>query len=188
MIARYLYKLKKKLGLIKTYRSETDKVRHIVLPYCIGYGCDVGFGGDKIKKDAVGIDLPNPYAHTGSDVVDISCDVINGEIPLPDNTFDYVYSSHLIEDLPDTVEGLNKFIRILNTGGTLILVFPDQQLYERICKITGQPLNQYHKHADMGLSFMKEKLKAANLKQYEILKESNCEIDYNVVLVIKILK
>jgi len=188
MIARYLYNIQKRLGLVKTYLSETDKVRHIVLPYCIGYGCDVGFGGDKIKKDAVGIDLPNPYAQTGSDAVDIPCDVINEEIPIADNTFDYVYSSHLIEDLPNTVEGLNKFIRILKPGGVLILVFPDQQLYEKICKKTGQPLNEYHKHSDMGLSFMKNKLNAAQLKKYEILKESNCEIDYNVVLVIKIFK
>jgi len=188
MIARYLYKLQKKLGLIRTYRSETDKVRNIVLPYCVGYGCDIGFGGDKVKKDAVGIDLPVPYAHTGRDPVDVPCDVINEEISLPDNTFDYVYSSHLIEDLPDTVEGLNKFIRILKSGGTLILVFPDQQLYEKICKRTGQPLNQYHKHANMGLAFMKEKLNAANLKGYEILKESNCEIDYNVILIAKIFK
>jgi SAM-dependent methyltransferase len=188
MLYRKAHKILKKAGLIKSYRSETEKVREIVLPYCVGYGCDIGFGGDKIKKDAIGIDLPVPYTQTGSDVIDVSCDVINEEIPLPNDSFDYVYSSHLIEDLPDTISGLNKFIRILRSGGTLILVFPDQQVYEKICKRTGQPLNIHHKHADMGLNFMKEKIKWANIKNYEIIKESNCDIDYNVVLVIKVFK
>ena len=39
--------------------SETSKVRHWVLPYCTGKGCDVGFGGDKIMKvNCDGIDFP----------------------------------------------------------------------------------------------------------------------------------
>lgn len=188
MFYRIAHKIFKKAGLIKSHRSETGKVRKLVLPYCIGYGCDIGFGGDKVKKDAVGIDLPIPYTHTGSDPIDIACDVINEDIPVPDDTFDYVYSSHLIEDLPNTVEGLNKFIRVLKPGGNLILVFPDQQAYENICKKTGQPLNIHHKHPNMGLPFMREKLNLAHLKKFEVLKESNCEIDYNVVLAVKVFK
>jgi SAM-dependent methyltransferase len=188
MLYRIAYKILKTVGFIKSHRSETEKVREMVLPYCTGYGCDIGFGGDKIKKDAIGIDLPVPYTHTGSDPIDIPCDVIKENIPLPDNTFDYVYSSHLIEDLPNTAEGLNKFIKVLKSGGNLILVFPDQQVYERICKKTGQPLNIHHKHSNMGLAFMKEKLNLTSLKNFEILKESNCEIDYNVVLVAKVFK
>lgn len=188
MIQRYLYKIQKKLGLKKTYRSETAKVRNMVLPYCVGYGCDIGFGGDKIKKDAIGIDLPSPYAVAGTDSVDIACDVINNSILLPDNTFDYVYSSHLIEDFEDTLKGLNEFTRILKNEGSLILVFPDQQLYEKICKKNGQPLNQYHKHANMGLAYMKAKLAQSKIKNHKILKESNTEIDYNVVLIIKVYK
>ena len=187
-ITRYFFKIGKKLGLIKTYRSETAKVRPIVLPYCTGYGCDIGFGGDKIKKDAIGIDLPSPYASAGTDSVDIACDVMKEPIPIGNDIFDYVYTSHLIEDFEDTLQGLNEFIRILKPGGTLILVFPDQQKYEETCKRTGQPLNQYHKHANMGLEYMKAMLNKSNLKEYEILLESNCEIDYNVVLVIKVLK
>lgn len=182
------YKILRKAGLIKSFRSETEKVRSMVLPYCVGYGCDVGFGGDKVKKDAIGIDLPVPYTHTGSDEVDVPCDIINEDIPLPGDSFDYVYSSHLIEDLPDTIQGLNKFIKVLKSGGTLVLVFPDQQVYEKICRRTGQPLNIHHKHADMGLAYMKDKLKSANLKNYRIIKESNCEIDYNVILVVQVFK
>ena len=112
-------------------RSETSKIRHWVLPYCKGKGCDVGFGGDKIMKfDCDGIDFPQPYTYTGKNKVDIGIDVINNEIPVPDNTYDYVYSSHLIEDFVDTKDALRKFIRILKSGGNLILAFPDQSIYK----------------------------------------------------------
>src|SRR5688572_11733432 len=121
MLQKLIRKIKRKLGLKETYPSETSKVRHLVVQYCQGYGCDVGFGGDKIVPDAVGIDLPQPYAHTGKDRVEIGCDVIHEEIPVADGTYDYVYTSHLIEDFEDTHAGLNKFIRILKHGGLLIL-------------------------------------------------------------------
>lgn len=158
------------------------------MPFCVGYGCDVGCGGDKIKKDAVGIDLPSPYTSVGSDTIDVAADVINHPIPFADNTFDYVYSSHLIEDYDDTVKALNEFTRVLKSVGNLVLVFPDQHVYEKICRRRGQPLNQYHKHADMGLAYMKRALGKASIKDYEVLKEMNRVIDYNVVLVVRINK
>ena len=42
--------LSKWFGIRFQHPSETAKVRNWVLPYCIGKGCDVGFGGDKVKK------------------------------------------------------------------------------------------------------------------------------------------
>lgn len=169
--------------------SETSKVRHWVLPYCTGKGCDVGFGGDKIMKvNCDGIDFAQPYTYTGKDKVDISCDVINNEIPVPDNTYDYVYTSHLIEDFVDTKDALKKFIRILKNGGNLILVFPDQPKYEVYCKEMGVPMNPYHIHADMGYDLMLARMNEIPGISYEILYSNNCEIDYNVVMVLKITK
>lgn len=181
--------LTKWFGIQFQHPSETAKVRKWVLPYCIGKGCDIGFGGDKVKKiDCDGIDYPQPYAHAGKDKVDIPCDVISGDIPVPDNTYDYVYSSHLIEDVPDTAQVLQKFIRILKSGGNLILVFPNQEKYEAICNKIGQPLNPYHVHKEMGLEFMQQQLKRIPNIQSKLLFSSNCEIDYNVVMVLQIKK
>ena len=169
--------------------SETSKVRHWVLPYCTGKGCDVGFGGDKIMKvNCDGIDFAQPYTYTGKDKVDIPCDVINNEIPVPDNTYDYVYTSHLIEDFVDTKDALKKFIRILKNGGNLILVFPDQPKYEVYCKEMGVPMNPYHIHADMGYDLMLARMNEIPGISYEILYSNNCEIDYNVVMVLKVTK
>jgi SAM-dependent methyltransferase len=169
--------------------SETAKVRNWVLPYCIGKGCDIGFGGDKIMKtNCDGIDFPQPYTFTGKDKVDIGCDVINNEIPVPDNTYDYVYTSHLIEDFVDTNDALRKFIRILKNGGNLILVFPDQPKYEVFCKSINIPMNPYHVHAAMGYDYMLARLNEISGISYEMIFSSNCEIDYNVVMVLKVTK
>lgn len=188
-IKKIIRKIKRKLGLPERYASETSKVRHLVLQYCTGYGCDIGFGGDKIKKEAcAGIDYAKPYAYTGNDKVDIACDVMNEPIPVADNTFDYVYTSHLIEDFADTKKALQEFIRILKDKGHLVLVFPDQQVYERYCLERGQPLNIHHVHKDMGLDFMFARLNELSNIRYEPLYTSNCEIDYNVIMVLRIIK
>jgi predicted SAM-dependent methyltransferase len=186
-IRKLIKRIKRKLGIREQYPSETSKVRHLVIGYCEGYGCDIGFGGDKIKKtDCIGIDYLQPYAHTGKDQVDIACDVMNEPVPVPDNSFDYVYTSHLIEDFADTTAALKEFIRILRPGGNLILVFPDQQVYEGWCRRTGQTLNTHHIHADMGLALMKQRLTEVTNVSLSTLYESNCHLDYNVILVAKI--
>lgn len=181
-------KIKGKLGIGRYYTSETSKVRHLILKYCNGYGCDVGFGGTKVKKDAIGIDLPVPYAKTGKDKVDIPCDLISGPIPVAHNAYDYVYSSHLIEDFEDTTSILKEFIRILKPGGNLILVFPDQFQYHMHCLIRKEPPNPHHIHGGMGLFFMRRAISKLPMSiKYKILFESNCEIGYNVIVVLKIL-
>ncbi|WP_207494256.1 methyltransferase domain-containing protein [Aridibaculum aurantiacum] len=189
MLEKFLRKVKRKLGIKEIYPSETSKVRHLVINYCQGHGCDIGFGGDKVKKEnCLGIDYAQPYAYTGKDKVDIACDVMKEKIPVQDDTFDYVYSSHLIEDFVDTTAALKEFIRILKSEGNLILVFPDQVKYEAHCLKTGQPLNTHHIHADMGLQFMLKKLKEVPNINYELISESNCQIEYNVIMVLKIQK
>ena len=169
--------------------SETEKVRPNVIQFCIGKGCDLGFGGDKIKKENCdGIDYPQPYTKVGKDTVDIGCDIIKDEIPVADNTYDYVYSSHLIEDFEDTTSGLIKMFRILKNDGLLIIAFPDQQKYEWYCNRHGTYPNPYHKHKDMGYTYMLNCLNSISTISYNIVFESNCKIDYNVILVLKIQK
>lgn len=173
----------------RTHKSETSKVRSMVIPYCNGYGCDIGFGGDKIvKENCVGIDYPKPYTKVGEDKVDIGVDLFKENIPVADNTFDYVYSSHLIEDFEDTDNILKEHIRILKNEGLLILVFPDQNIYERYCRKYYLPLNAMHKHKNMGLAFIRKCIAGLSLQKTVEVFSSNCDIDYNVVCVYKIYK
>jgi len=170
-------------------QSETSKVRHLVLPYCVGHGCDIGFGGDKIKKDdCIGIDYPTPYTKVGADKVDIGVDLHKEKIPVADNTFDYVYSSHLIEDFEDTSAILAEHIRILKNNGNLVLAFPDQQKYEAYCKKYHLMMNLSHKHKNFGYQFVMDALKKIPSIKVNMLFQSDREIDYNVVIAARIEK
>lgn len=50
---------------------------------------------------------------------------------VPDNSLDFVHSSHCLEHLHDPVEGLRNWLRILRPGGHLIVTIPDEDLYEQ---------------------------------------------------------
>lgn len=172
--------------------KETSSVKHIILPYiekdC--YGIDIGFGGDLIREDFVSCDLPVPYGDYEGYKIDIPCDVSKG-IPVKDNTFDVVYSSHLIEDFENTEEILEEFIRILKDQGTLILVFPDQKKYEEDCKLRGELPNAAHKIKYMGLAYVHSKL--VNLEEREVIDAFTSTMEtevapYNCIIISKIYK
>ena len=48
-------------------------------------------------------------------------------LPLPDDTLDYLVSSHVLEHLPDPIAALHEWHRVLRPGGLLYLVVPDQR-------------------------------------------------------------
>ena len=107
--------------------SETSKIRHIMLPYCQGVTLDVGCGPDKIKPDALGVDLrPLPY-------VDIVADISNLHEELLKQGYenvDTVFSSHCLEHLKDDQAALHSWISILKKGGYLCLYLPDDRFYD----------------------------------------------------------
>lgn len=48
-----------------------------------------------------------------------------------DDTFDFVTSSHCLEHLNDPLQGLRNWLRIIKPGGYLVLLVPDEDLYEQ---------------------------------------------------------
>lgn len=50
---------------------------------------------------------------------------------VPDETYDFVHSSHCLEHLNNPIEGLKNWVRILKPGGYLIITVPDEDLYEQ---------------------------------------------------------
>lgn len=116
-------------------RGETDHCRQRLLKYCKGQGVDLGCGNVTIKPDAISIDLYSPNADQKLDARDLSV--------YPDNYFDYVYSSHLLEELEHTDLTLKEWLRILKPGGYLVLYQADKDLYYPL----GDPqCNRAHKH------------------------------------------
>jgi len=122
------------------YYSETAKCRPRVLRYCQGKGIDIGCGQEKIKEDAIGLDQ---HKMPGCPI-DIVADACN--IPFKDEVFDYVFSSHCLEDIKDTKSALKEWVRILKKGGYLILYVPT---WETIGKIADTPLNNPRHRADL---------------------------------------
>ena len=85
--------------------------------YCTGKGLDIGFGGDLITENADGFDFEH------GDAQDLKS--------IADNSYDFVYSSHTIEHLPDPSEAIKNWFRVLKHGGYLIVYLPHRDFYEK---------------------------------------------------------
>lgn len=48
-----------------------------------------------------------------------------------DGEYDFVHSSHCLEHLVDPIEGLRNWYRIVRPGGYLVVIVPDEDLYEQ---------------------------------------------------------
>lgn len=104
----------------KTY---LDKIQNgFFVRYMKGIGLDVGYKG---YIDAVPI-LPNSIG------VDVDTPGYNGvTLPFPDNSQDYVYSSHCLEHIADFKQAIREWLRVTKKDGFIITVVPHRDLYEK---------------------------------------------------------
>src|SRR5882672_7208044 len=84
--------------------------------FCQGRGLDVGHGGDPVSPGCAEWDIEDGDAHLLAGV--------------PNDAFDFVYSSHTLEHLENPALALRNWSRVLAPGGHLILFLPDRDLYE----------------------------------------------------------
>jgi predicted SAM-dependent methyltransferase len=98
-----------------------------------------------------------------------------------DNIFDYVYSSHLLEDFENTEEVLIEWVRILKKDGYLILNLPDQKRYIECCNKNNAKTNPNHK-IDMNFSYLDSIAKKLNL---ELIKHIPVHGEYSFLTVYK---
>lgn len=88
--------------------------------YISGHGLDIGAGTDPLTWDCETWDLyQTNFTQDAHDV------------KFPDETFDWVYSSHCLEHLDDPRAALREQWRLLKRGGFLILFLPHRDLYEK---------------------------------------------------------
>lgn len=94
--------------------------------YFKGRGIDIGCGPDPLSKFSQQFPLMTELK---------PWDVPDGDAQLmasvPDNTFDFVHSSHCLEHLRDPYEAFDNWIRICKPGGYIITTIPDEDLYEQ---------------------------------------------------------
>ncbi len=94
--------------------------------YFVGRGIDVGCGDDCLAK----------YASLFPLIASVDpWDVAQGDAQtLPgvrDAHYDFLVSSHCLEHLPDPFEAMRNWIRVVRPGGYLVVVIPDEDLYEQ---------------------------------------------------------
>lgn len=91
--------------------------------YCKSQGLDIGYSGYQegtvpILESAQGIDLNTP-------------DYDGKTLPFPDQSQDYVYSSHVLEHIQDYKQAIKEWHRVTKIGGHIITIVPHRDLYEK---------------------------------------------------------
>jgi SAM-dependent methyltransferase len=106
--------------------------------YFVGEGIDVGAGEDSLAKYTSLFPLATNIRSW--DLQDGDAEAMQS---VADQTYDFVHSSHCLEHLNDPYQGLKNWIRICKTGGHLIIMVPDEDLYEQ--KLWPSIFNPDHK-------------------------------------------
>lgn len=112
-----------------SYRKLTFKLvrKHItpllVSHYCKGNGIEIGPGSVPYgrRSNTIYLDKYEHFQHTPFKL-DIVSDAAT--IPRPDQTFDFLISSHCLEHHSDTLKVLHEWIRVIKPGGILFLALP----------------------------------------------------------------
>ena len=118
--------------------NETAKIHDRIAQFVFGHGLDLGCGMWKLKVDktpscsCLGVDAGHsPQACKEADLI---ADVSNLGM-FTNESFDYVYSSHTLEDMPYTEAVLREWWRLVKPGGNLILYLP---LTRKVAKEMGR--------------------------------------------------
>nr|AEI30280.1 methyltransferase type 11 [uncultured microorganism] len=90
--------------------------------YLHGDGIDIGAGHDVLQIQMGQV--------RRWDIEDGDAKILNG---IPDNSFDFVYSSHCLEHLDNIEVAIKNWSRVIKPPGYLYLTVPDYKLYEK-CK------------------------------------------------------
>ena len=155
---------------------ETEKahVRRIktgfVARYLQGHGLDIGYRGgiidaDPIMPDAIGIDL---------DYKDY-----NGiTLPFPNESQDFVYSSHCLEHIEKEIDAIHEWLRVVKINSFLIIVVPHQYLYEKKLSLPSV-FNSDHKRFYTPGSLLSVVEEALPPNSYRVRLLRDCDDDFN---------
>lgn len=113
--------------------KKTNRLRDesFFLSYLQGNVLDIGAGDNKVTEDAVAFDI-----HSG--------DAQNILEHVEPESFDSVYSSHCLEHMRDAGAAISQWWEIVQPGGYMIIIVPDEDLYEQ--KSWPSMFNSDHKH------------------------------------------
>lgn len=125
--------IRKKLGLNLKYAPPK-----FVTQYCKGKGIEIGGAAHQdFKLNAINIDVSDHssendiYAKEQMKLAGYvkKVDIIakGDNIPLKDNSVDFVFSSHVIEHFYDPVSTINEWLRIVKPNGYIVMIVPHKE-------------------------------------------------------------
>jgi SAM-dependent methyltransferase len=107
--------------------------------YFVGDGIYVGSGTDPLGRFAALFPLVRLVVHF--DVPDGDAQIL---AKVSADHFDFLHSSHCLEHLRDPCEAMRNWIRVVRPGGHLVVLIPDEDLYEQ--GVWPSTFNSDHKH------------------------------------------
>lgn len=131
-----------------------------------GNGIDIGYGNDPLDKsrwkNINNLDL--------FDLIQGDANYINKFCE--EGKYDFVYSSHCLEHMEDPYSALVGWWKLVKKGGYLILIVPDEDLYEQ--GVFPSRFNSDHKFSFT--IYKKESWNTKSINIIDILKEIDCKI------------
>jgi predicted SAM-dependent methyltransferase/ADP-heptose:LPS heptosyltransferase len=118
---------------------ESRKIKYLLPKYTRGRVLEIGCGQEKAFPHFIGYDSGH---HFGKGAADVVGDAASLSL-FADESFDAVFSSHVLEHMEDMQAALNEWARVIKPGGFLCLYVPSANLYPKC----GEPgANPDHKH------------------------------------------
>tara|TARA_Y100001936_G_scaffold254181_1_gene326741 strand:- start:11328 stop:12212 length:885 start_codon:yes stop_codon:yes gene_type:complete len=98
-------------------------------PRLLEFGCSWGYVVDQFNKagfDATGFELSRPRADFGRQNLGVKILDEYGQLEaLPDDSFDVIFTNHVLEHLPDLRPAFALFSRLLSPNGALVIIVPN---------------------------------------------------------------
>jgi ubiquinone/menaquinone biosynthesis C-methylase UbiE len=107
--------------------------------YFVGDGVDIGGGPDPLGQYARVFSLM--LSAQTWDLEDGDAQKMGG---VQDGRYDFLASSHCLEHMVDPREALSNWIRVVKSGGHLVITVPDEDMYEG--GVWPSQFNDDHKH------------------------------------------
>jgi len=118
---RYPFKIKRKEWILNLVNQQG------------GLGIELGCGHSRISDDILATDIKRRGEITNetegfTSESDMKVDARN--LPFPDETFNFIISSHMIEHIEEDKDMVKNWISKLKPNGILVIVTPDKRYWE----------------------------------------------------------
>lgn len=165
-------------GVVMKYGPETQsaherRVREgFYEKYCQGEGLDIGYKGSYKEAqpvdNAIGVELDYP----GYDGL---------TLPFPDDSKDFVFSSHCLEHIDNYQHVIKDYFRVLKVGGYLLISVPHMFLYEKKREKPSR-WNGDHRRFYTPASLMSEIEESLEPNTYRVRLLKDCDEGFNYIL------